>query len=142
VPTPLLPTLTIARELPVKADVLVVGLTDAGLREVPEPTGRAFAKRYGTSVAEMAVSLGAKSAAGHTRTLPAAGDGPFTIASITLSGTFAALSSASPFGVVSKLVSDDLILATMTSAVRPDLIMSSTSLLVKAAAWDLAAAGS
>ena len=46
-PTPLLPTLTIARELPVKADVLVVGLTDAGLREVPEPTGRAFAKRYG-----------------------------------------------------------------------------------------------
>ena len=75
-PTPLLPTLTIARELPVKADVLIVGLTDAGLREVPEPTGRAFAKRYGTSVAEMAVSLGAKSAAGHTRTLPAAGDGP------------------------------------------------------------------
>ena len=42
-PTPLLPTLTIARELPGKADVLIVGLTDAGLRDVPEPTERAFA---------------------------------------------------------------------------------------------------
>jgi leucyl aminopeptidase len=76
VPTPLLPTLTIVRELPAKADVLIVGLTEAGLRDVPEPTERAFAKRYGTSVAEMAVSLGAKATAGHTRTLPAAGDGP------------------------------------------------------------------
>jgi leucyl aminopeptidase len=75
VPTPLLPTLTIARELPAKADVLIVGLTEAGLRDVPEATERAFAKRYGTSVAEMAVSLGAKATAGHTRTLPAA-DGP------------------------------------------------------------------
>ena len=75
-PTPLLPTLTIARELPGKADVLVVGLTDAGLRDLPEPIERAFAKRYGISVAEMAVSLGAKSTAGHTRTLPAAGGGP------------------------------------------------------------------
>ena len=75
-PTPLLPTLTIARELPAKADVLVVGLTDAGLRDVPEPTERAFAKRYGTSVAEMAVSLGAK-ADGRSHPNPArGGDGP------------------------------------------------------------------
>jgi leucyl aminopeptidase len=56
--------------------VLVVGRTDAGLREVPDAVERAFAKRYGTSVAEMATVVGAKSTEGHTRTLPAAGDGP------------------------------------------------------------------
>jgi leucyl aminopeptidase len=76
VPTPSLPALTIARSLPRTADVLVVGRTDAGLREVPDAVERAFAKRYGTSVAEMAAVVGAKATEGHTRTLPAAGDGP------------------------------------------------------------------
>jgi leucyl aminopeptidase len=76
VPTPPLPALTIARELPRATDVLVVGRTDAGVREVPEAVESAFAKRYGTSVAEMATVVGAKSTEGHTRTLPAAGDGP------------------------------------------------------------------
>jgi leucyl aminopeptidase len=76
VPTPSLPALTIARALPRTADVLVVGRTHAGLREVPDAVERAFVKRYGTSVAEMAAVVGAKASEGHTRTLPAAGDGP------------------------------------------------------------------
>jgi leucyl aminopeptidase len=76
VPTPSLPALTIARALPRTADVLVVGRTHAGLREVPDAVERAFVKRYGTSVAEMAAVVGAKATEGHTRTLPAAGDAP------------------------------------------------------------------
>jgi leucyl aminopeptidase len=76
VSTPPLPALTIARALPRTADVLVVGRTDTGVREVPDAVERAFAKRYGTSVAEMATVVGAKATEGHTRTLPAAGDGP------------------------------------------------------------------
>ncbi len=74
--TPPLPALTAAKDVPRGADVIVVGLTDAGLRGVPESTERAFAKRYQTSVADMAVALGAKAAEGTRRTLPAAGDGP------------------------------------------------------------------
>jgi leucyl aminopeptidase len=76
VPTPSLPALTIARTVPQNADVLVVGRTETGVRDVPDAVGREFAKRYGTSVAEMAAVLGAKAEEGHTRTLPAAGDGP------------------------------------------------------------------
>ncbi len=75
-PTPPLPALTIAQALPRTADVLVVGRTETGLREVPEAVERAFAKRYGTSVAEMAAVVGAKSNEDHTRILPPAGDGP------------------------------------------------------------------
>ena len=75
-PTPSLPALSIARALPRTADVLVVGRTDAGVREVPDAVERAFAKQYGTSVAEMATVVGAKATEGHTRTLPAAGGGP------------------------------------------------------------------
>jgi leucyl aminopeptidase len=55
---------------------LVVGLTGSGLREVPEPIARAFAKQYATSVAEMAAALGAQPKLGDQRTLPAAGGGP------------------------------------------------------------------
>jgi leucyl aminopeptidase len=76
VPTPLLPALTIARAVPRNADVLVVGRTETGVRDVPDAVERAFAKRYGTSVAEMAAVVGAKDAEEHTRTLPPAGDGP------------------------------------------------------------------
>ncbi len=75
-PTPLLPALTIARALPRTADVLVVGRTETGVRAVPDPVERAFAKRFGTSVAEMAAVVGAKATEDHTRTLPPAGDGP------------------------------------------------------------------
>jgi leucyl aminopeptidase len=76
VPAQMLPPLTIAKSVPRHADVLVVGMSETGVREVPEAMARAFAKRFGVSVAEMATSLGAKANADSKRTLPAAGDGP------------------------------------------------------------------
>jgi leucyl aminopeptidase len=76
VPTRMLPPLAIAKSVPRNADVLVVGMSEAGVREVPEAIARAFAKRFGLSVGEMATSLGAKATADSKRTLPAAGDGP------------------------------------------------------------------
>jgi leucyl aminopeptidase len=71
-----LPALAIAKTVPRNVDVLVVGLGDAGTREVPDAIARAFTRRFGVSVSEMATSLGAKSSADMKRTLPAAGDGP------------------------------------------------------------------
>jgi leucyl aminopeptidase len=76
VPTRMLPPLAVAKGLPRNTDVLVVGLNETGLREVPDATGRAFTKRFGVSVGEMAASLGAKANADSKRTLPAAGGGP------------------------------------------------------------------
>jgi leucyl aminopeptidase len=76
VPTPMLPSLAIAKTVPRSADVLVVGLVESGTREVPEANARAFTKRFGVSVEEMAASLGAKASEDSERTLPAAGDGP------------------------------------------------------------------
>ena len=75
-PMPPLPSLAITRSLPRTVDVLVVGFTETGVREVPEPVAREFANRYGVSVTEMATSLGASVKAEHRRTLPAAGRGP------------------------------------------------------------------
>jgi leucyl aminopeptidase len=76
VPTRMLPSLAVAKSVPRNADVLVVGMSEAGVREVPEAIARAFAKRFGISVGEMAVSLGAKPNPDSKRTLPAAGGGP------------------------------------------------------------------
>jgi leucyl aminopeptidase len=76
VPARMLPALTIAKSVPRHTDLLVVGMSEAGVREVPEAIARAFAKRFGVSVGEMATSLGAKANADSKRTLPAAGDGP------------------------------------------------------------------
>src|SRR5215204_3931377 len=72
----MLPPLAVAKGLPRNTDVLVVGLNETGLREVPDATGRAFTKRFGVSVGDMAASLGAKADADSKRTLPAAGGGP------------------------------------------------------------------
>jgi leucyl aminopeptidase len=76
VPTPPLPTLNVAPAPPRSLDVLVVGLAGSGLRGLPDGVDKDFRKRYGTSVAEMAESLGAKAAAGSRRTLPAVDGGP------------------------------------------------------------------
>jgi leucyl aminopeptidase len=76
VPSPILPPLTIAKTVPRNVDVLVVGLSDSGIREVPDAIARAFTKRFGIPISEMATSLGAKPSADNERTLPAAGDGP------------------------------------------------------------------
>ena len=75
-PARMLPPLTIAKSVPRNTDVLVVGMSEAGVREVPEALARAFTKRFGVSVGEMATSLGAKASADSKRTLPAAADGP------------------------------------------------------------------
>ena len=75
-PARMLPPLTIAKSVPRHTDVLVVGMSEAGVREVPEAIARAFAKRFGVSVGEMATSLGVKANADSKRTLPAAGDAP------------------------------------------------------------------
>ena len=75
-PARMLPPLVIAKSVPRNADVLVVGMSETGVREVPDAIARAFAKRFGISVREMATSLGAKASADSKRTLPAAADGP------------------------------------------------------------------
>ena len=74
--TPVLPSLTVAPALPRKVDVLVVGLSEAGLQGLPEEVEAAYQRRLGTGVAELATSVGAKAAAGTTRTLPAVDGGP------------------------------------------------------------------
>jgi leucyl aminopeptidase len=76
VPTRMLPPLAVAKSVPRNADVLVVGMSEAGVRHVPDSIARAFTKRFGVSVEEMAVSLGAKADADSKRTLPAASGGP------------------------------------------------------------------
>jgi leucyl aminopeptidase len=76
VPSRMLPSLAITKAMPRNVDVLVVGLGNGKIRDVPEPIAKAFTKRFGVSVGEMATSLGAKSSADTKRTLPAAGDGP------------------------------------------------------------------
>lgn len=69
-PTPPLPTLTVAPTPPRSVDVLVVGLAESGLRGLPDDVDQDFRGRYGVGVAEMADSLGAKRTAGSRRTLP------------------------------------------------------------------------
>jgi leucyl aminopeptidase len=76
VPTRMLPPLAVTKSVPRNADVLVVGMSEAGVRDVPDAIARAFTKRFGVSVEEMAVSLGAKADADSKRTLPAAGGRP------------------------------------------------------------------
>ena len=75
-PMPPLPSLTVVRTPPRSLDVLVVGYTGEGLREVPSTVGAAFTKRFGTTPAQMAATLGAKPGDDHVVTLPAAGGGP------------------------------------------------------------------
>jgi leucyl aminopeptidase len=76
VPSRTLPSLAITKALPRHVDVLVVGLSESGAREVPKIIGSAFQKRFGMSVTEMATSLGAKTSADSKRTLPAADGAP------------------------------------------------------------------
>ena len=75
-PTRMVPSLVIAKAVPRNVDVLVVGLSESGPREVPDANARTFTKRFGVSVDEMATSLGAKSSADSKQILPAVGDGP------------------------------------------------------------------
>ncbi len=74
--TPPLPSLAVSSGLPAGVDVLVVGLAESGLQGLPEEIEAAYQRRLGTGVAELAASIGAKHAAGTTRTLPAVDGGP------------------------------------------------------------------
>jgi len=76
VPIPQLPSLALSKTVTANTDVLVVGLGEQGAAGVPDVLDKAYAKRFGNGVAEMAALLGAKSKAGAVATLPAAGDGP------------------------------------------------------------------
>jgi leucyl aminopeptidase len=67
---------TIAKSVARATDVLVVGFTADGPVGVPEAIESAYVKAFGTTLGEMATSLGAQATAGKRRTLPAAGDGP------------------------------------------------------------------
>src|SRR5918993_3453898 len=75
-PTPSLPTLTIARSVPRGVDVLVVGFSSEGAVGVPKDLEQAYTKRFGAGVGDLARSIGAKPEAGSRRTLPAPGEGP------------------------------------------------------------------
>ena len=75
-PTPPLPTLTIARSAPRDVDVLVVGLSPEGAVGVPTDIEQAYANRFAAGVGDLARSIGAKPEVGSRHTLPAAGDGP------------------------------------------------------------------
>jgi leucyl aminopeptidase len=55
---------------------LVVALAESGVRLVPDAVAQAFRKRFGVSVSEMALAVGAQAKAGKTRTLPASDGGP------------------------------------------------------------------
>ena len=75
-PTHSLPALSIVRSLPRGVDLLVVGLTSDGAIGAPDSIEAAYGKQFGSGVAELALSLGAKPKTGNRRTLPAAGSGP------------------------------------------------------------------
>ena len=78
-PIPALPALHFSATVAKNTDVLVVGLGDSGAVGVPDDLDRAYLKKFGLAVAELAAALGAKASAGTRRTLPAAGDGPRVI---------------------------------------------------------------
>ncbi len=78
-PTPFLPSLRLAKALAANTDVLVIGLGEHGTVGIPDALDKAYAKKFGSSLAEMATLLGARSSAGTVAVLPAAGDGPRVI---------------------------------------------------------------
>ncbi|MBA3529109.1 MAG: hypothetical protein H0T91_07365, partial [Propionibacteriaceae bacterium] len=56
-PIPTVPSLRLSKVVPTNTDVLVVGLVDQAAVGVPDAIDKAYAKRFGVRVAEMAVSL-------------------------------------------------------------------------------------
>ena len=75
-PSRRLPSLAITNALPRHVDVLVVGLTTSGARNIPKTIDSAFTKRFGATIRDMATSLGAKASTDSKRTLPAVDGGP------------------------------------------------------------------
>ncbi len=75
-PIPALPKISVAPSIPPNTDVLIVGFGDDRAVGVPPEIEASYAKLLGRSVTELAVGVGAKASADHTRTLPSLGDGP------------------------------------------------------------------
>ncbi len=78
-PVPSLPTLTVARTPDKAATALVVGYGADGVVGVPVGLDKEYGKRLGLELSALAASVGAKSDAGHTRTLPAVGGWPVVV---------------------------------------------------------------
>ena len=74
-----LPTLTVSKTMGRSTDVLVVGFGDGGVSGVPPALDKEYMKRLGRGLGAVAAGVGAKSEAGHTRTLPALGGGPTVV---------------------------------------------------------------
>ncbi|HEY0240748.1 MAG TPA: leucyl aminopeptidase [Friedmanniella sp.] len=99
-PTPVLPTLALAKTLPRGPLVLVVGLGEDGVHEVPAAVDTAYVTRFGSDVATLAASVGATAKAGHTRTLPGVDDVRVVVVGLGPSGSdVAALRDAAASGV-------------------------------------------
>lgn len=78
-PVPSLPTVTVAKAPDKSATALVVGYGPDGVVGAPAALDKEYAKRLGLGVSALAASVGAKSDAGHTRTLPAVGGWPVVV---------------------------------------------------------------
>ena len=78
-PVPSLPTLTVAKAPDKTATALVVGYGADGVVGAPSGLDREYGKRLGLDLSALAASVGAKSEAGHTRTLPAVGGWPVVV---------------------------------------------------------------
>ncbi|MGI3781851.1 MAG: leucyl aminopeptidase [Janthinobacterium lividum] len=98
-PTPVLPTLSLAKSLPRGPVVLVVGLGADGVREVPPAVDKAYVKRFGSDVATLAASVGATAKAGHTRTLPGVDDVRVVVVGLGQDVDASALRDAAASGV-------------------------------------------
>lgn len=79
-PSPVLPPLRLAKAVPPRTDVLVVGFGQQGAIGVPAAVDKVYGKSFGSPVSAMAALLGAKHKTGSVATLPAAGNGPRIVA--------------------------------------------------------------
>ena len=78
-PVPSQPALTVAKVPDKAATALVVGYGADGVVGAPSGLDREYGKRLGLGISALAASVGAKSEAGHTRTLPAVGGWPVVV---------------------------------------------------------------
>ena len=76
VPIPSLPSLTVSKTAPRGTDVLVVGLAGSGAYGVPDAVDKAYLKKHGLPVGDLAVQIGGKAKPGTAVVLSSAGDGP------------------------------------------------------------------
>lgn len=76
VPIPSLPPLTVSTTMPRGTEVLVVGLSETAGYGVPEAVDKAYLKKHGIGVAELARQVGGQAKPGSSVVLSSASDGP------------------------------------------------------------------